>query len=117
MSLRSALLFALAMTPGIVAAQTQITESVNWALPGCRSFLVSSDFQAFKQGYCGGMVVSLMTVGADLPAGFRFCVPGGTSTEQAMRVLVIYLERRPILQHEPFYFLAREAFHEAWPCR
>jgi hypothetical protein len=30
---------------------------------------------------------------------------------------VLYLERRPILQREPFYALAREAFHEAWPCR
>lgn len=117
MSLRSALLFALAMMPGVAMAQTQITESVNWALPGCRNFLVNSDLQAFKQGYCGGIVVSLMTVGADLPRGLRFCVPDGTSTEQAMRVVVLYLERRPILQREPFYALAREAFHEAWPCR
>jgi hypothetical protein len=117
MSLRSALLFALAMMPGVAMAQTRITESVSWALPGCRNFLVNSEFQAFKQGYCGGIVVSLMTIGADLPPGFRFCIPDGTSTEQAMRVLVIYLERRPILRHEPFYVLAREAFREAWPCR
>jgi hypothetical protein len=37
--------------------------------------------------------------------------------EQAIRVIVVYLERRPTLLRERFQPLARQALREAWPCR
>jgi len=117
MSVHSILLLALAMIPGAASAQSEVTGSVGWALQGCRNFLAGADFQAFKQGYCGGVVSSLMTLGHDLSPGRRYCVGDGVTVEQATRVVIVYLERRPILLQEPFQALAREAFREAWPCR
>jgi Rap1a immunity proteins len=111
------LAFAFLLIPACAVAQTGATESVEWSLQGCRDFLAAGSDAQFKQGYCGGVVSSLMTGGADLPADYRFCVGERVTVQQAIRVVVLYLDRRPLLNREPFQPLAREALRQAWPCR
>ena len=36
--------------------------------------------------------------------------------EQAVRVVVAYIDQRPARAHETFEFLAFEALERAWPC-
>jgi hypothetical protein len=111
------LIFSLLVIPGYAVAQSGVTESVGWALQGCRDFLAAGPAVPFKQGFCGGVVSSLMIVGRELSPELRFCVGEGVTVEKAIGVVVLYLERRPLLQREPFQPLAREALREAWPCR
>jgi len=86
-------------------------------LQGCRDFLAAGAVASFKQGYCGGVVSSLMVDGPDLSPTLRFCIGQRVTVEQAVRVVVAYLEQRPKLLREPFQPLARQALREAWPCR
>ena len=111
------LALALLVIPAFTFAQSGSAESVGWSLQGCRDFLAAGPGAQFKQGYCGGIVSALMAGGSDLPAGYRFCVGEQVTVQQAIRVVVLYLERRPLLKREPFQPLAREALREAWPYR
>jgi hypothetical protein len=114
---RAILALLVVMISNLAAAQSGVTESVGWSLQGCRDFLAAGSAVPFKQGYCGGVVSSLMIVGRDLSPALRFCIGEGVTVEQAVRVVVAYLERRPTLVREPFQPLVREALREAWPCR
>jgi hypothetical protein len=41
----------------------------------------------------------------------------GVTNTQIVRVVVVYIERRPQRMHENFKDLVLEALHDAWPCR
>jgi hypothetical protein len=61
---------------------------------------------------CGGVVV----VNPHELDNLSSCRPQGVIHEQAVRVVVAYIERRPQRMHEDFRRLALEAMHEAsWP--
>src|SRR4051794_16854802 len=52
-----------------------------------------------------------------LPPEMRSCPPKRVTSEQVVRVVVAYIERRPQRMHENFKELALEALRDAWPCR
>jgi hypothetical protein len=90
-------------------------------LPACQSFVQGTKVETTRaaypeQAFCVGIVSALSYVGADLPPNVRSCRPDGATIEQAMRVVLAYIERRPQRMHESFKELALEALHEAWPC-
>lgn len=85
--------------------------SANYMMPACRAF-VASNLDAFtlRQGRCIGIVETLGQFTADV------CGPSNVTTEQAIRVVVKYIDDRPARMHENFSLLAREALRAAWPC-
>jgi hypothetical protein len=90
--------------------------TANQMLPGCKGLLddrMTSGVSVHQQGRCGGYVASLVYgVG-----GQEFCSPKGVSIDQAVAVVIKYIEARPERMHEDFDKLALEALEEAWPCK
>jgi hypothetical protein len=88
--------------------------SANLVLPGCKGFLdktsVPAPDEAIMEGYCVGFLEGL---------GYTtdFCQPKGVTTNQAVAVVVKYIEARPERMHEDFRALALEALIAAWPCK
>ena len=86
--------------------------SANEKMPNCRVF--AADTRApgtLSDGFCGGLVVGLSL--AD-PAT---CLPTGVTNQQAVRVVVQYIDQRPARMHESFLKLTREALRLTWPCK
>ena len=81
-------------------------------MAGCRAYLASDipteDYFAAK--YCAGIIDEL--VGAE--QGIRL---PASSTQQAARVVVKYIDARPARLRESFQKLAREALRAAFPCK
>jgi hypothetical protein len=50
--------------------------------------------------------------GSKLP----FCRPKGVTREQAIRMVVAYIDNQPERSRERFLFLAFEAMMKTWPC-
>jgi hypothetical protein len=44
-------------------------------------------------------------------------LPQGLTNNQAVAVVIKYIEARPERMHEPFGLLAMEAMKAAWPCK
>jgi Rap1a immunity proteins len=44
-------------------------------------------------------------------------MPDGVTREQAVRVVIAYIDAQPAWMHENFGVLALEALREAWPCK
>jgi hypothetical protein len=111
-------LLAATLLPSIADARPDIT-SANYMLPACRSFVQGTKVETTaypEQAFCVGIVSALIHVGVNLPPNVRSCRPDGATIEQAMRVVLAYIERRPQRMHDGFKELALEALHEAWPC-
>ena len=106
-----AILLALTMPAG-----AQDTTTANQMLPGCKGLLdhsMTSGVSVYHQGRCGGYVAGLVYgVG-----GQEFCSPEGVTIDQAVAVVVKYIEARPERMHEHFGKLAQEAMMAAWPCK
>jgi hypothetical protein len=92
-----------------------IREACQIALQDDRSNPTLDD--ALKAGTCFGFVAAIFSLGSDLAEPDRFCTPNGVDEQQAMRVLVKYLNEHPELTHESAVRLSLQAFKEAWPCR
>jgi hypothetical protein len=116
----------MALTIMAVAAAEGGLASANQLLPGCRAYLsprsTSATFSnGFNQGICAGIVGAIANmVSGDLGVtGNWRCakVPDGVTGEQAVRVVVRYIEERPNRMHESFEALTLEAILQAWPCR
>jgi hypothetical protein len=74
---------------------------------------MTSGVSVYHQGRCGGYVAGLVYgVG-----GQEFCSPKGVSIDEAVAVVIKYIEARPERMHEPFGGLALEALIAAWPCK
>lgn len=84
--------------------------SANFWLPYCKSFVASNNKEPLAQGICAGIIEGL---------GFASCaqIPDAVTRDQAVRVVVRYIEARPQRMHESFLPLAREALIAAWPCK
>jgi Ssp1 endopeptidase immunity protein Rap1a len=96
------------------------TDSANFMLPYCKSFLAQdlsrSDLETnFYAGVCAGSIAAFNFVSRSLNKGF--CFPEGATHGQMVRVVVAYIEARPARMHENFRDLALEALRKAWPCR
>jgi len=94
------------------AQATDSLDSANQIAPSCRAFLARTS-GSFGDGICLGSVRAVAVL--DHLAGI-VCAPQGAQTDQAVRVIVAYIDSRPARAQEPFVTLAREALREAWPC-
>jgi len=84
--------------------------SANAMMQGCRNFMAESPQDRFTQGRCFGAVTALVEFGGP-------CPPSGGTMDQAVRIVITYIDARPARSHEEFNDLAREALMSAWPCR
>jgi hypothetical protein len=108
---RYAVAILLALT---MPARAADLHSANYVLPGCKGFLdkksVPFPDEAIMEGYCVGFLEGLAYT-------TDFCQPKGVTTNQAIAVVVKYIEARPERMHEDFRMLALEALITAWPCK
>jgi hypothetical protein len=97
-----------------LAVAEQDTESANFWLPFCRQVITGHLPQgdAFNDGACAGTIAGLMYTGRSVGV----CAPEGATREQALRVVVQYLDQRPARTNENFEDLVVEAMRAAWPC-
>ena len=102
--------------------------SANFVVRGCRDAL-SDDPKRMayvEAGICIGTVKTLVFLGdvaclelkrtGVSPRTGALKSPRGFTTEQAMRIVVRYIESHPERTQEYFYTMAMQAFVEAWPC-
>jgi hypothetical protein len=104
---------AILMLALTTPASGQEANSANFYLPGCKGSLGPQGTPLWGQGLCYGFIAGLgyMAIGKD------FCSPDGVTSQQAVAVVIKYIEARPERTHEPFGVLALEALTAAWPCK
>jgi Ssp1 endopeptidase immunity protein Rap1a len=85
------------------------------ATTGSDSKLTS--LELFQAGKCMGIVEGIMFTGKLLSEPLRFCSPEGVTMDQAVGVLLKFLNAKPQLARENGEALAGVAFHAAWPCK
>jgi Rap1a immunity proteins len=88
-------------------------DSANTMMRGCRELVGDTHniSNIYLRGYCMGIVEAL---------GYRnamICAPKGATNEQAIRVVVKYIDDQPARLNENFKVLALEALQAAWPCK
>jgi hypothetical protein len=105
---------ALLAQPGIAAAQSSYAASANAIMPGCRNFIAENNRDLHLLGDCVGTVSTMFYFGE---THFEICAPNGATVGQAVRVVTLYIDRRPERMHENFKAIALEALQQAWPCR
>lgn len=111
-------LFVLLLLTSTVAHAQPMTASE--LEPACRSALTATEdspkgAQMAEVGACLGIVRTLIFVGPDLQEPNRFCPPV-VSIEQAVRVLLNFIDSQPAALGSRFEIVAAIAFKEAWPC-
>jgi hypothetical protein len=85
-------------------ASAEDTDSANLILPQCKGFLVRESStpppsEVFRQGVCAGFVAGLgYGVG-----GRDACPPNGVTRNQAVAVVIKYIEARPERMNEHFW--------------
>ena len=102
-------------------APEQNTESGNYIMNGCRSYLNNpapnrTDKWLMVSGFCAGVVAALMDASGALKEPYKFCPPSQTTCSQAVRVAAGHIDSIPNRADEHFVVLALEAFRKAWPC-
>jgi hypothetical protein len=85
--------------------------TATYTMPGCRDFLVSRGQKPLFERYCAVLVRGFGYAGSGV------CAPAAFTDEQAVRIVVQYIDARPERQHENFSALALEALQAAWPCK
>jgi Rap1a immunity proteins len=120
------------MVRGIMAAMMITTaavaeeevENAGFLLPYCKVAPAQAASKAFLVGRCVGLVQGIADALGLLKdaSGERLnplCVerPKGTSTDQAVKVVVKYGDAHPEQSHAPFTVVAALALTEAWPCK
>ena len=89
-------------------------------MPGCRdaaaliTFSNPSNDHSDLASFCLGIAVGLSYLGR---SDGIVCVPVGVTREQAVRVVVQYIDGQPARMNENFVPLAIEALQEALPCK
>jgi Rap1a immunity proteins len=80
-------------------------------LPACKSVMSTphNAAEAQKQGFCLGAVGGIGRVGPGI------CPPRGSTLEQWIHAVVLYIESLPARQREDFFSLTAEALRAAWP--
>ena len=106
---------------GLAVAESDKTSASYW-MPACRD-AASSNFygdnsgepetvHVFKMGFCAGVINGITY----MKKSIGFCLPDGVSAQEATRVVVQYIDKRPERMNENFKLLAVEALQAAWPC-
>jgi hypothetical protein len=111
-------MFRLSMIALIMALSCEVgfakedRSSANFAMKGCRLFAGDQPLAAsFNDGHCVGLIEGLVY------AHPMICTPPGVTKQQAVRVVVQYIDQQPARLHESFIDLALEALRRAWPCK
>jgi hypothetical protein len=95
--------------------------SADYWMPGCREAAALIHFSndaepgdLVKLGFCVGIINGISYTG--VPSGL--CVPVGVTAQQAVGVVVQYIDGQAITRtDEDFRLLAFEALHAVWPCK
>ena len=97
--------------------------SANYVMRGCRAFLTYIDdpnalaapkwIDGYLAGRCYGLIEGLISS----REGVCVSNSGGVTGDQAIHVVVQYIDERPARLNEPFRPLALEALGKAWPCK
>jgi len=123
--MRTAIMCAvLALTFTTAGTAEKGTNSANYMLPGCKKVLTSDTRggiygtaqEAFDAGDCMGHVRAAVAVRAVLDDQLFGCtvIPRSATNNQAVRVVVRYIETRPQRMHEPFIYLVMEALQDVF---
>jgi hypothetical protein len=121
-----------------LAAMAQATtptaseHSANNILPGCRFLVapkpatITSDVNGWSVGLCSGTIDGILTVAVQQRVAMvarygkaenvPFCSPPTATRDEAIRVVVRYLDEHSDLKMEEFGSVALEALKKAWPC-
>jgi hypothetical protein len=101
-------------------------DTANFVMHGCRDAIFGKS-ENFMAGYCSGIVITIVLAGNIECAGLQKGIitqghlgvdpPKGFPIEQALRIVVKYIDARPERMHELFFGLAWDALSEAWPCK
>jgi len=99
-------------------------QSASFMLPYCKLTPAQAAGKAFLAGRCVGLVQGIAdALGLMKDASGEklnpLCVdkPKGTSTDQAVQIVVKYGDAHPEQSHAPFTVVAALALTDAWPCR
>ena len=95
------------------------TDSGYFMLPNCKAAMVGSiagERLNVWAGRCAGVIESLTWTGSSIEGSNRFCPPQPVPTEQALRVVILYMEQHPKQLHLDLKVLALRALQQAWPC-
>jgi hypothetical protein len=116
------ILAAMMITTAAVAEEE--VETASFLLPYCKIAPAQAANKAFLVGRCYGLVQGIAdALGLMKDAsGERLnplCAekPKGTTTDQAVKVVVKYGDAHPDQAHAPFTVIAALALTEAWPCK
>jgi hypothetical protein len=85
-------------------------------LPGCKAFLSHADSDKAAQGACLGAVSAHLFYTSVVRAEMASCPPENTTVDQAVRVVVEFMEANPQSLGDYFHWLVVEALRKAWPC-
>ena len=115
--MRKILMMVLLTTHAMPAvAQPDLNSGNAWVEP-CRAALDKNNSQdPFSEGVCFGFVTGVFTTLA-WPRNERICPPNEATVNQALRVIVYWLDQHPARLHENFHALAMVALTQAWPCK
>jgi hypothetical protein len=81
----------------------------DFMLPACQSVMRNSGL--YPAGLCLGLVRGMLFSAPDI------CPPQRSNLNQAVAVVIRYVEQRPGRWHESFMRLAYDGLLEAFPCR
>ena len=86
-------------------------------LPACKAAeypeQIKSLLLMFRAGACMGEVDGILRM---IRVFNMACPPNGVDYDQAIRVVIAYIENHPVQVQEGFGALALAALHETWPC-
>jgi hypothetical protein len=107
--------------PPLPAASQQDYGSGNFVLPHCRSAVVSKKTgSTYVEGICIGAIDAVVALGGVHPGPSprgAICAPDNATREQAVRVVVRYMETNPGQLQMSFVTLAFAALSQAWACK
>jgi hypothetical protein len=86
--------------------------SANYLMSGCRAFIAGTGENYIYAGVCLGTVETVAHQWRQ-----QICIPQGVTYNQAIKVVMAYIDARPARLHENFSDLAGVAMVTAWPCR
>ena len=86
-------------------------------MPACRAVLAKSNDQLVLQGVCLGVVRAVTLIQPIMEPNVRSCPRAETTTEQAIGVVIQYVDKDPQRMDDPFVSIVLMAFRAAWPCK
>ena len=107
------------------SAFAQAEEDSRMLLQACRAAVKQMDgAKVFAQevsdaGFCGGYTIGFnegLRIAVERTK-VKYCLPGGLTGEQTVRVVEKYLRENPQELHKPMRINALAAFSKAFPCK